>query len=1081
MNYNSNNLYNNYILKNTSEKPYQSQPYPFYSPPSQSSNNINKNNQYNPYVSNNKNFSSTNRSNYNNQDFYSPHSKNSLKWRNIMKIDLPLLQNSRDLNLIQSHLDNLVFGEISEEDIQTLPEVNIVKLIQILQTSCDILLYEQQDLENERDKLENENILKIKEYKLKEKKSNTNKDEICHLKKEKKRDISVLDTYRNAINNLNNGNTFNIIQRKTNITEKNIKRENEEQNQNLNSKKGDFRCQYCPDATFMTEFDRNKHLSEVHGIDVMNPLPKPIQPQIDFQPQINIQFPPEFFNYNNNNANDNIDNEEQMKKLIDMQKNFKETMIQLQEKKKEEERQSNLRNNYGDISDGFQKVFKDTLNDFKSMVEQNKEDDNESNESFENEGYNRDYYANLKMNQMDRLQRELKELDEQIQNQKTYYEKEIEEIKIKQININKKFEEDEIKNSNINSSVIKRQIEYQKLPRKNKIIENEKKYFNSGKLISDHDDTDEELKKQKKIVELYKNEKDIITKMIKKKRILQNPETTVNQNDFFKKDENEKDKEEIQEIMEKDIGKKNIFDSEINLKNVEKKNVKLDKYYKKYKKRDGIYLKEPNEDNYLIETLPKKFDLNPQINDNANNLMKNKVNKIGIKLLPKNINIDQNIEEENLKNENTEDLVMLVNSLITNMNRINSDKDGNENNYYNSIKELLGLDKNVNNAKDIYNRHKENNKNKIINEEKEESEGTIIEKKDDREIKDKDNKNVDKGQANIETGIIINEMNEENILDDINDNKLRNNKLRNKDENKQNFIQNIKPEIKEFNKKPNMNIVEVTEFNKNNETNLNPFTQNNIGQKKEIRNDAHLDAPYTSTNINNQMNEKNKEHPDVTYTSTITNQQNVDNNKNLDSAYTSANIPSPINNNTNGNKINVNPDTNYSSAKMAGVPINNNNNKNLETGYSSARIGVAQENNNNNTNQDQGYSSAQIGAIQENNNDSNLNQGYSSAKIGMPQENLDSGYSSARIGGANINNINNQANNNQDLPYNSSMANTNNTQIQPNNINTQVQTNIINNENQKNNQNDVQENNKNQITEHKDNKEEENYEGEFDK
>ena len=118
----------------------------------------------------------------------------------------------------------------------------------------------------------------------------------------------------------------------------------------------------------MTEFDRNKHLSEVHGIDVMNPLPKPIQPQIDFQPQINIQFPPEFFNYNNNNANDNIDNEEQMKKLIDMQKNFKETMIQLQEKKKEEERQSNLRNNYGDISDGFQKVFKDTLNDFKSMV-----------------------------------------------------------------------------------------------------------------------------------------------------------------------------------------------------------------------------------------------------------------------------------------------------------------------------------------------------------------------------------------------------------------------------------------------------------------------------------------------------------------------------------------------------------------------------------------------------------------------------------------------------------------------------------------------------------------------------------------
>jgi hypothetical protein len=92
----------------------------------------------NPYQNLNKNYSSTYRSNYNNQanqTIYSPHSKNSLKWRNLMKINLPQLKYSRDINLIQSNLDNLVFGEISEEDIQSLPELNIVKLIQILQTS----------------------------------------------------------------------------------------------------------------------------------------------------------------------------------------------------------------------------------------------------------------------------------------------------------------------------------------------------------------------------------------------------------------------------------------------------------------------------------------------------------------------------------------------------------------------------------------------------------------------------------------------------------------------------------------------------------------------------------------------------------------------------------------------------------------------------------------------------------------------------------------------------------------------------------------------------------------------------------
>ena len=49
-----------------------------------------------------------------------PNQKNSLKWRNIMKIDLPLLQNCKDINLIQPNINNLVYGEISKEDIQTL-------------------------------------------------------------------------------------------------------------------------------------------------------------------------------------------------------------------------------------------------------------------------------------------------------------------------------------------------------------------------------------------------------------------------------------------------------------------------------------------------------------------------------------------------------------------------------------------------------------------------------------------------------------------------------------------------------------------------------------------------------------------------------------------------------------------------------------------------------------------------------------------------------------------------------------------------------------------------------------------------
>ena len=145
MSYNSNNLYNNYIPKNTTIKPSLTQNYPFFQSPSKNPYQ----NTNNKFQNLNQNFSSSSRSNYYNQTMSNPNQKNSLKWRNIMKIDLPLLQNCKDINLIQPNINNLVYGEISEEDIQTLPENNIVRLIQILQTSGDILLNDQQDLEGE--------------------------------------------------------------------------------------------------------------------------------------------------------------------------------------------------------------------------------------------------------------------------------------------------------------------------------------------------------------------------------------------------------------------------------------------------------------------------------------------------------------------------------------------------------------------------------------------------------------------------------------------------------------------------------------------------------------------------------------------------------------------------------------------------------------------------------------------------------------------------------------------------------------------------------------------------------------------
>ena len=749
MNYNSNNLYNNYIQKNTIKKAYQTEPYPYFqSPQSQKSNN----NTMNPYQNLNQNYSSTYRSNYNNQanqTIYSPHSKNSLKWRNLMKINLPQLKHSRDINLIQSNLDNLVFGEISEEDIQSLPELNIVKLIQILQTSCDILLNEQQDLEGEMLKLENENVQIIKDFKLKEENAIKNKDLIRRLKKEKQRDLSVLQSYINVINNLKNGTYFNLGQYNANITDINIKNRNTE-NINLNNinsnKEGEFKCEHCPGKKFMTEFELNKHLSEIHGINKnnINNQNQINNPQNQFPSQINIQLPPNYINPNNNidNNSNNLNNDELMKKMDDMKKEFKDTFLKLQEeKKKEQEEFQNIpKIDYNQqMLDRLENTFKETVNDFKLMMEKNKEEKNEPNIIIQNNA-NNDDYNNWKKKEISRLNDELKEKQNEIDLEEKNYINQIEELE-KSINIltieinqNKKYKEDEdIKSSiNINTKVsINRPIEYQTKP----IIIKEKKqktYFNSGKLLSDHDETDEELKNKKRILDLYSEDKEFITKIINKNKTVLSEKSeipskvnnTINQNTFFNINNIKNDIiPEVSPVLEVSNTKdSNIINS--NLRNIDKRNVKLDNYYKRYIKRDNNYILESEFSNYFIETLPKKFDLDPQINQQANDLMDNKIKETGAQIFPNNINMIHEVDEEKLKEENTDNLKILINSLFNNMENKNTYKNGKQDEYYTSIKELLGFNKLVKNAKDIDNKPKtekekfnKRNLNNQINEE----------------------------------------------------------------------------------------------------------------------------------------------------------------------------------------------------------------------------------------------------------------------------------------------------------------------------------------------------------------------------
>ena len=1085
MNYNTNILYNNYTTKNPSKRGYQTQPFGFYqSPPyqHQSKNTINSNQI--PY----KNMNSTNRSNYNNQTIFSPKSKNSLKWRNIMKINLPQLKNTRDLTLLQSNLDNLVFGDVTEEDIQSLPEVNIVKLVQILQTSCDILLNEQQELENEMMKIENENIQIINDFKMKEKNFLKNKDLICRLKKEKKRDISVLNTYQNVIKNLKNNTYYNLRNINTNITDVNITNRSKD-NLNVNSnRQGEFKCEHCPGKNFMTEFELHKHLSEVHGINKLNN--KNNQNQINQvqnpSPIINIQYPPNFYN-NNENINNNDQNfNEYMKKLDDIKKDFQETFIKQHEENKrllEEQRQKDTGNNNQKILEKFENTFKETMNNFKSMIENQNQNNNQPNIIIQDNGVNNDDNNEWKKREILRLNEELNNKKKELFLQEDNYQKQIKELEnsINILNIeiiqNKKFKEDEelISNKNINHNSniqINRPIRYQANPIK--LPENRpKSNFNSGKIVSDHDETDEELKNKQRILELYNNDKDIITQIINRKTVItqtnQIPQNTINQDNFFDMNKRQNDMiPEVSQGLEISNNNDNIINTNINRDHLRtgeiiRKNKALDNYYRRYIKRDKNYLLEPEFSNYFIDTLPKDFDLDPQINENANDLAKEKIKMTGNEIFPNNVNIIPEVEEDQLKTENIDDLTMLMNSLVNNMDKKNTDKNGKMNDYYLSIKEVLGFGNMIKTCQNIFNKSKNKiDTKKIIKEENKEEldkdKEKPLEKKNNllEENKNKNdninniqniNTNIEPANKNeIKSGVVLSEIKENDIeeinLDNKDNDNENNTKLRNKQRNNinkgDNYIQNITTNIQEVNTNPNKVIVETTNINqnnniplknKNNEDHLDaPYTStqsivpsNNIPQK-ETQNDKHLDGPYVSTmsNVGNNQSQDNKRadaHLDQPYTSIPSNvniqQQNQLKTQNLNN----------MNNHTNNN------DVGYSSYDMTGKPIKEAN----DTNYVSSKNAASP-----NYNMNYGLNNPNMTGTSMSNNINNNNRGTNYSGLNNAKMDITMTDKS--------NNINND--NNKDESYTSKMADTNT------NINNNITNNINNNANINNNNNE---------------------------
>ena len=146
----------------------------------------------------------------------------SLKWRNIMKIDLDLIRNSRDLSLLNSNLENIIYSDITEDDIQSIPEENVIKLIQILQFLNEFLLEQRQIINGRLISLKQEEEKLSKNQQDLEVVLSKQKDYLIKSKKEAKERLKEITDYKNAINALLKDGKNNLRGKNINITDINM-------------------------------------------------------------------------------------------------------------------------------------------------------------------------------------------------------------------------------------------------------------------------------------------------------------------------------------------------------------------------------------------------------------------------------------------------------------------------------------------------------------------------------------------------------------------------------------------------------------------------------------------------------------------------------------------------------------------------------------------------------------------------------------------------------------------------------------------------------------------------------------------
>ena len=640
-------------------------------------NNQNINMSGENYYNNNMNIEDDLNQNQNNQNpniissgnniYQRPFQK--LKWRNIMKIDIDLIRNSNDLSLINNNLENIIFSDITEDDIQDVPEDNVIKLIKILQFINEYLLDQRQMINNRIISLQQEGEKLVKNNQDLDMNILKQKEHLKKYEQNAKDRLKQITDYKSAINTLLKDGKTILRGKNINITDINmdINRTNNyydyNQNQNMeNNLKSGYKCQYCTGIIFPSKFELNRHLKDIHQITNIDEPQQNIRIQKTnpvSQTKLTIPIEVNLKPLNNIVRNDNNSNSLLEKQLYDMKLDIQKQMSQFEIYRLENQirNQKNNNNNgeqYKQMIERMGNAFNDKLKQAMGSMVQNqpvvqpiikKNKNKEKLDKLDEEIY-------LLKKKIEEARLKNSELDTQIIKKKD---------EIIQLNI-KKYT---MTNTNPNKTEIKPK-KIQLVPTQttnilyNKYKPKKKSKWESraGELISDHDDTDKEDKKNKTILRQI-TEKTEFIKIITNPRIV-NPYPKNN--------------------MLKTVPHNLDIPDEID----------LDDFYRRYKNRDREFCDRPKFKNYK-RVLPIDFNDDYDINNNARNLMNNYIqgqaeffsNNV------KDYKIPSVIEINDLKGLDRDDLKETIGTLLKNISNLNDE--GESKKHYESLKKLADL------------------------------------------------------------------------------------------------------------------------------------------------------------------------------------------------------------------------------------------------------------------------------------------------------------------------------------------------------------------------------------------------------